>query len=161
MRSQPDRPLPSSIRDALLDRTASLSPTDLRLLQLVALSPERLDDWLLRVLRVDLPALSRLEDTGLLVRDGAGLAYRHELARQAVLEHHPDSRRPHLHALLLDALESSGHGEPALLTHHAVGAIDKERAFTHARAAAEEAARSAAHGEAVAFFEIALRHQAA
>ena len=94
-----------------------------------------------------------------MVRDGAGLAYRHELARQAVLSTIPTAGEPHLHALLLDALESSGHGEPALLTHHAVGAIDKERAFTHARTAAEEAARSAAHGEAVAFFEIALRHQ--
>ncbi len=92
-----------------------------------------------------------------MVRDGAGLAYRHELARQAVLSTIPTAGEPHLHALLLDALESSGHGEPALLTHHAVGAIDKERAFTHARTAAEEAARSAAHGEAVAFFDFSLR----
>jgi len=155
----PDRPLPSSIRDALLDRTADLSPEDLRLLQLAALSPAPLDDALLRELRVDLQALSRLEATGLLVADGAGLSYRHELARQAVASTIPTAGEPHLHALMLDALERTGHGEPALLTHHAVGAIDKERAFTHASAAAEDAARSGAHGEAVAFYEIALRHQ--
>lgn len=157
--SDPDRPLPSSIRDSLLDRTSGLSPDDLRLLQLAALSPERLDDALLRELQVDLPALTRLESTGLLDADGAGLSYRHELARQAVASTIPTAGEPHLHALMLDALERSGHGEPALLTHHAVGAIDRERAFTHACAAAEDAARSGAHGEAVAFFEIALRHQ--
>lgn len=157
--SEPDRPLPSSIRDSLLDRTAGLSPDDLRLLQLAALSPEPLDDALLRELRVDLPALTRLEATGLLVADGAGLAYRHELARQAVVSTIPTAGESHLHALMIDALERSGHGEPALLTHHAVGAIDKERAFSYACAAAEDAARSGAHGEAVAFFEIALRHQ--
>ena len=157
--SDPDRGLPSSIRDSLLDRTAGLSPDDLRLLQLAALSPERLDDALLRELRVDLPALTRLEATGLLAADGAGLSYRHELARQAVASTIPTAGEPHLHALMLDALERSGHREPALLTHHAVGAIDKERAFTYACAAAEDAARSGAHGEAVAFFLIALRHQ--
>lgn len=155
----PERPLPASIRDSLLDRTADLSPDDLRFLQLAALSPERLDDALLRELQVDLPALTRLEATGLLVADGAGLSYRHELARQAVVSTIPTAGEPHLHALMLDALERSGHGEPALLTHHAVGAIDKERAFAYACAAAEDAARSGAHGEAVAFFEIALRHQ--
>ena len=106
--SDPDRPLPSSIRDALLDRTAGLSPDDLRLLQLAALSPERLDDALLRELGVDLPALSRLEATGLLVSDGAGLAYRHELARQAVASTIPAAGEPHLHALMLDALEAAG-----------------------------------------------------
>lgn len=155
----PDRPLPSSIRDALLDRTSGLAPDDLRLLQLAALSPAPLDDALLRELQVDLQVLSRLEATGLLVADGAGLSYRHELARQAVASTIPSAGEPHLHALMLDALERSGHGEPALLTHHAVGAIDKERAFAHASAAAKDAARSGAHGEAVAFYEIALRHQ--
>lgn len=157
--SDPDRPLPSSIRDALLDRTTGLSPDDLRFLQLAALSPDRLDEALLRELGVDLQALSRLEATGLLVADGSGLSYRHELARQAVASTIPTAGEPHLHALMLDALERSGHGEPALLTHHAVGAIDKERTFIHACAAAEDAGRSGAHSEAVAFFEIALRHQ--
>ncbi|HWJ08433.1 MAG TPA: BTAD domain-containing putative transcriptional regulator, partial [Nocardioides sp.] len=156
--SDPGRPLPISVRDALLDRTAALSADDLHLLQLAAVSPERLADTVLRDLGVDLPALGRLDATGLLARDQSGLAYRHELARQAVLSTVPPGGAPHLHARLLAVLEDGGCREPALLTHHAVAARDASRAFVHAREAAAEAARAGAHTDAAAFYEIALAH---
>ncbi|MET3961528.1 DNA-binding SARP family transcriptional activator [Marmoricola sp. OAE513] len=157
--SDPDRPLPATVRDALLARTADLSAEDLRVLQLASLSPERLDDAVIRVLGVDLPTLDRLHATGLLATEGTGLAFRHDLARQAVGSTIHAAGAPRLHAQVLDALEAAGCKEPELLTHHAVAALDTERAFQHAVAAAELAARAGAHTEAAAFFEIALHNQ--
>jgi DNA-binding SARP family transcriptional activator len=153
-----DRPLPATVRDAVLARTADIGPEDFEVLQLVATAPDRLDDRVLPVLGVDPPALRRLEVTGLLSRSRDGLVYRHELARQAIESTIPTGGAPRLHRLLLGALERVDGQEPAVLTHHAVAAHDATRAVQHARAAAEESIRAGAHGEAAAFLEIALRH---
>jgi DNA-binding SARP family transcriptional activator/tetratricopeptide (TPR) repeat protein len=153
-----DRPLPATVRDAVLARTVEIGPEDFEVLQLVATAPDRLDDRVLPVLGVDPPALRRLEVTGLLSRSRGGLVYRHELARQAIESTIPTGGGPRLHQLLLDALERVGGHEPAVLTHHAVAAHDAARAVEHARAAAEESTRAGAHGEAAAFLEIALLH---
>jgi len=154
----PDRPVPSSVRDAVLARTAAVDAHDYEVLQLVASAPDRLDDRLLPALGVDLPTLRRLDDTALLSRDAGGIVFRHELARQAVESTIPPGGGPRLHARLLDALVDLDTVDPAVLTHHAVGARDNARASRFARAAADEAIRSGAHSEAAAFFEIALEH---
>lgn len=152
----PDRPLPTSVRDAVLARTADVAPEDVHVLQLVAAAPDRLDDRVLPVLGVDLPTLGRLEVTGLLTRTGGGLAYRHELARQAVESTVPAGAGPRLHGQLLDALEHVDEHDPAILTHHAVAAGDRARALHYAVAAADQSAGAGAHTEAVAFLEIAV-----
>ncbi|HQR25453.1 MAG TPA: AAA family ATPase [Nocardioides sp.] len=152
----PDRPLPSSVRDAVLARTAGVAPEDIEVLQLVATAPDRLDDRVLPALGVDLPTLRRLDATGLVVRARGGLVFRHELAREAVESTIPPGGAPQLHARLLDALEQVGSREPALLTHHAVGARDPVRTARHALAAAHDASRAGSHSEAAAFFETAL-----
>lgn len=155
---EPGRPLPTSVRDAVLARTADVAPEDFEVLQLVSAAPDRLDDRLLPALGVDLPPLRRLDATGLITRDRAGLVFRHELARQAVESTVPPGGASRLHARLPDALETVGVAEPALLTHHAVAARDAGRAHRYARAAAEEAVRAGAHSEAAAFLRTALDH---
>ncbi len=154
----PDRPLPASVRDAVLARAADLDDADLDVLQLVAAAPDRLVDRVLPALGVDLPTLRRLQETGLLDRARGGLVFRHELARQAVETTVPAGGSADLHARLLAAMERVGMDEPAVLTHHAVAAHDRERAFRYARAAADDAVRAAAHTEAAAFLETALDH---
>ncbi|HEU5241781.1 MAG TPA: AAA family ATPase [Ornithinibacter sp.] len=154
----PDLPLPATVRDAVLARTAGIAAEDFEVLQLAASAPDRLDDRVLPSLGVDLPTLRRLHGTGLLVRERGGLVFRHELARLAVESTIPAGGTARLHARLLAALESVQPQDPAVLTHHAVAAADAPRAAYHARAAAEEAARSGAHTEAVAFLETALAH---
>ncbi|HEX4688340.1 MAG TPA: AAA family ATPase [Nocardioides sp.] len=154
----PDRPLPASVRDAVLARTADVSAEDFEVLQLVATAPDRLDDRVLPALDVDLPTLRRLDTTGLLTRTRGGLAFRHELARQAVESTIPPGGGASLHARLLAALETIGLPEPAVLTHHALAAHDAARTAFHAQAAAAEATRAASHSEAAAFFQIALDH---
>ncbi len=155
---EPDLPLPSSIRDAILARTADLAPADLEVLQLVAAAPDRLDDRLLPALDVDLPTLRRIDATGLIVRSRGGLAFRHELARQALESTVPPGGAPSLHARVLGALERVEPAEPAVLTHHAVEARDAERAARYAQLAAAEAIRSGAHSEAAAFLTVALEN---
>jgi len=154
----PDRPMPSSVRDAVLARTTDVTPEDFEVLQLTATAPDRLDDRVLSALGVDLPTLRRLEATGLLSRSRGGLVYRHELARQALESTIPPGGGPRLHARLLQALERIEPQEPAVLAHHAVGARDPVRAARYAKAAAREAIRAGSHTEAAAFFQTALDH---
>ena len=154
----PGLPLPATVRDAVLARTAGIAEEDFEVLQLAASAPDRLDDRVLPSLGVDLPTLRRLHGTGLLVRQRGGLVFRHELARLAVESTIPAGGTARLHARLLQALESVQPQDPAVLTHHAVAAADAPRAAHHATAAAEEASRSGAHSEAVAFLETALAH---
>ena len=155
---EPGLPMPMSVRDAVLARTAAVSPDDFEVLQLVATAPERLDDRVLPALGVDLPTLRRLDETSLLGRTASGIVFRHELARQAVESTLPPGGSARLHAKVLDALERIGLIDPVVLTHHAVAAHDGARATTYARQAAAAATRAGAHTEAAAFFEIALEH---
>lgn len=157
---EPDRPLPATVRDAVLARTWDIAPEDFEVLQLAAAAPDRLDDRVLPTLGVDLPTLRRLYDTGLLLRNREGLVFRHELARLALESTIPASGVARLHARLLDALEQIEPRDPAVLTHHAVAATDSRRATAYAREAAGEAARAGSHTEAVAFLETALAHLA-
>ncbi|MEV6493785.1 AAA family ATPase, partial [Actinoplanes sp. NPDC051633] len=155
---EPRRPLPETVRDAVLARTAGVGPGDFEVLQLAAAAPDRLDDRVLPALGVDLPTLRRLHDTGLLLRNLRGLVFRHELARLAVESTIPAGGAAHLHARLLDALETVEPRDPAVLTHHAVAAADARRAARHAQDAADQAAQAGAHTEAVAFLQIGLAH---
>ncbi|MGE3074518.1 MAG: AAA family ATPase [Dehalococcoidia bacterium] len=155
---QPEEQVPLTIRDAVLASTGGLSESDLETLQLLAAAPDGTDDRLLVALCIDLPALRRLEATGLLVRTRRGLGFRHELARLAVEESIPPGASPALHARLLDALESTGSKEWALLTHHARAAADRVRATRFALSAADEAVRTGAHLEGAAFLAQALEN---
>ncbi|HEU5036554.1 MAG TPA: AAA family ATPase [Nocardioides sp.] len=154
----PDRPLPGSVRDAVLAHTADVTDHDFEVLQLVAAAPDRLDDRALPHLGVDLPTLRRLQETALLTRTADGLVFRHELARQAIESTIPPGGGSELHARLLDALQAIEPSDPAVLTHHAVAARDHARATSYARRAAEDASAAGSHSEAAAFFEIALEH---
>ncbi|HET9650048.1 MAG TPA: AAA family ATPase [Microlunatus sp.] len=155
---EPDRPLPATVRDAVLARLYAISPQDFEVLQLAAAAPDRVDDRLLPALGVDLPTLRRLHDTGLLERDRRGLVFRHELSRLAVESTIPTGGIARLHGRLLDALERLEPRDPAVLTHHAVAAGESARANRYAREAAREAVTAGSHTEAAAFLQIALNN---
>lgn len=154
----PDEAIPSSIRDAVLASAAELSESDLELLQLFASAPEGIDDRMLVGLAIDLPAMRRLEATGLLARSSRGIAFRHELARLAIAESAPLGAHARFHARLLAALESSGPRDAAVLTHHARAAADRSKTALYAELAATEAIRSGAHLDAVSFLTVAIDH---
>lgn len=152
----PEEALPQTVRDVVLASTTRLEPDDLETLQLVATAPDGLDDRLLPTLGIDVPALRRMEQTGLLSRTRRGVVFRHELARLAIAETVSPEEGALLHTRLLLALETAGLDDAAVLAHHARAAGDPERTLRYALLAAEESRRTSSHTEAVAFLSLAL-----
>jgi DNA-binding CsgD family transcriptional regulator/tetratricopeptide (TPR) repeat protein len=101
-------------------------------------------------------AVGTLIAAGLLDRHSAGVAFRHEIARTAVLESAAGSGAA-LHTRMIEALEAIG-GEAGVLVHHAAAAGDVARILRHAPVAAAEAGRLGAHREAFDLYDLALRH---
>lgn len=153
--------LPSTVRDAVLARAASLDPAARRLLEVAAVVPARAELWLLeRVAADEMDALGTCISFGMLREEGDAIAFRHELARLAIESAIPPHRRRALHAAMLSALSRPSSGEPddARLAHHAEEAGDEDAVLKHARAAAERAARLGAHREAASQYARARRH---
>lgn len=155
--AQPDSPLPHSVRDAVLARTAVLPGPARGWLELLSCAPESVNAELLGTLAVPTDVIGTLTATGLLDRHGDGVAFRHEIARTAVLGAIEPGVEVTLHARMIEALERLG-GEASVLLHHADAAGDVARILRYAPRAAVDAATSGAHREALACYESALRH---
>lgn len=78
--------LPTTVRDAILARTADLDATAWDLLQLLTCAPGAIGDRLLIGLGVTLPALRALDQAKLIKRDARGVAFRHDLCRRAIAD---------------------------------------------------------------------------
>jgi DNA-binding CsgD family transcriptional regulator len=148
--------LPTTVRDAVLARTTGLDPAAWDLLNLLTCSPGAIPDYLLTDLGVTLPASRALAEAGLIRRSSRGVAFRHDLCRLAVRSVIPPGAEPRLHRRLIDAYEATSHVDPAVLTHHALGASDIDRIRRCASDAGLAAARSGAHTQATEFFTVAL-----
>ena len=155
--AQPHSPLPENVRDAVLARVAGLDAGTRHLLELLSCSPEPVSGEVLNALGIAPAAVAGLAATGLVDRLGHRVAFRHEIARSAVLGATAPGAEPALHAEMIVALEALD-GDASALAHHAAAAGDIKRILRYAPAAAAEASRSGAHREAVAFFETALAH---
>jgi DNA-binding CsgD family transcriptional regulator len=152
--------IPPTVREAVLARTARLSPAAEAIVEAVAVAPPHLEPWLLG--RVCDDAVAWLEDclsVGVLVSVDAGVAFRHELARIAVEEQLNPARRLELHRRILAALSDPPAGplDLARLAHHAEKAGDHQAVLRFAPDAAAEAAALGAHREAAAQYARALR----
>jgi DNA-binding CsgD family transcriptional regulator len=154
----PEMDLPTTVRDAVLARTTDLDASAWDALNLLTCSPGAVPDRLLTDLGVTLPALRALSDAGLIRRSSRGVAFRHDLCRMAISSVIPPGAEAGLHRRLLDAYEATSAVDPAVLTHHALGAGDIERIRRAAYDAGVASARSGAHTEAAEFFTIALDH---
>jgi hypothetical protein len=95
---------------------------------------------------------------GMLVGQSDVLAFRHELARQVVVETISPARRVELHAQALQALRMppTGRKDAARLAHHAAGAHDCACILEYATAAAQQAAAATSHREAATLYGLAL-----
>lgn len=154
--------LPVTVRDAVWARLARLDAQERWMLDLISVIPGAVERALWTALRAeDVAAAERCIARGILVRDAAGaLAFRHELARQAVLAQLAPEEQRHLHAHVLALLERHApmvHASLAQLAHHAAAAADAQRVLTLAPRAAAEAAALGAHRQAAQQLETALR----
>jgi ATP/maltotriose-dependent transcriptional regulator MalT len=152
--------LPGSVRDAVLARIAHLDDEARELLELLACAPDAVPDRALAVLGAGLRPLRTLDETGLVEHGRRGIAFRHELARLAVVSALPPGGAAALHIRMLDALEALGGVDAAILAHHALAADDAPRVLEHASRAGLAASRAGAHTQAAEFFGLALRHGA-
>jgi DNA-binding CsgD family transcriptional regulator/tetratricopeptide (TPR) repeat protein len=150
--------IPATVRDAVLARTARLSTCGRATLEAAAVIGSPIEPWLLTAV-VDSATVATEEciASGMLRSAGDALNFRHELAREAVLEATAPTRRLELHALVLAELRSSPAPDPAQLAHHAEEAGDREAVLAYAPVAAERAASLRANREAKAQYARALR----
>jgi len=156
--------VPATVRDAVLARSAGLDHAALGLLEVIALVPPRAEARLLDAVAGD--SLDRIEDclsSGLVTSDERGVSFRHELARLAMVDVIPSTRRRAIHRRILAALAGRPDQEldHARLAHHAEAAGDAAVVLLHAPEAARSAAAAGAYREAAAQYARALRFGAA
>ncbi len=151
--------IPATVRDAVLARAARLGAAATSVLETVSMTPPHIEPWLLEKVCSDAVAsVDECLEAGILVAAGAGLGFRHELARVVFEDTLAPTRRRELHRLLLAALtDAESEIDLARLAHHAEAAGDAEAVLQFARTAAERAAALGAHREAAAQYARALR----
>ena len=147
--------VPESVRDAVLSRAARLGPAARELLDTAAVIGMRAEADLLGGLVQE--GVEECLAAGVLQRDERGVAFRHELARQAVEEAIEPLRRADLHKRVLVLLAEPPAADPARLAHHAEGAGDTAATLEYAREAGAQASERGAHREAAAQYARALR----
>jgi DNA-binding CsgD family transcriptional regulator/tetratricopeptide (TPR) repeat protein len=147
--------IPGSARDVVLARAAVLTPEARGVLEHAALLGARITPALLSAAS---DHVNELITSGLLVRNGDALRFRHEIARQAVQEEIAPHQATELHRAILDALLVTGCTDDDRLAFHAEGAGDAARVLEHAPRAGRAAAAVKSHREAVAHFGRAVRY---
>ena len=151
--------IPRTVRDAVLARVATLGPAGRDVLEAAAVIGGRIEARVLaRVVAGD--GLADGIRAGLLEPAGDGVAFRHELVREAVLADLDPARRRALNRLALATLQALGvrRGDLAQLAQYADGAGDADSVRVYGLAAAGAAAGVGAHREAAAQYARVLRH---
>jgi DNA-binding CsgD family transcriptional regulator/tetratricopeptide (TPR) repeat protein len=153
--------MPTSVQDAVLARAARLSPKARRALDAAAILGSPIDPALLTAV-IEEPAEQVTEEwlaTGIVESHAEALAFRHELARQAILAVMSPVRSLVLHRRVVAVMERDPvlRRDVARLAHHAEAAGMGDAVLRYAPAAAERAAALRAHREAAAQYARALR----
>lgn len=155
-----ERGFPETIRDAVLARAARLSAAARDVLEAAAVIGPRAEAWLLSDLAgVEFAGAEECVAKGMLQPQGEYYAFRHELAKHAILESIPTQKRIALHRLALNALKESPEtrNDLARLANHAEGTKDANAVLEYAPPAAGWASAASSHREAVALYELTLR----
>ncbi|MCB8927080.1 MAG: AAA family ATPase [Ardenticatenaceae bacterium] len=153
--------IPLTVREVVLARVSRLSLSGRAVLNAAAVIGQRIEPWLLKaVTQAEADVVDESLELGILLVQGDHFVFRHELARQAILNQIAPHQRTLLHQAVLDALivSATGKKDLARLAHHAEAAGDKEAILTYAPQAARQAEAAKAHRAAVQLFELALAH---
>ncbi len=150
--------LPTSVSDAVGARVRRLPDAARDALQAASVIGLTVEPSLLTALGHSVDAIEACLIGGLFVEHEGRLAFRHQLARDAIHDTLSAPRRRALHAAALATLERApGAGtDRATLAHHAAEAGDADGVLRHAPTAARKAAALGAHREAHAQFARAL-----
>ena len=104
--------------------------------------------------------LEEAERRQILVVSADGVAFRHELARQALLKSIPRTRQVALHQNVLAQLLEEERPDLSRVVHHAVAAGDVDIVLSRGQEAARQAARAGSHRQALAHYEQVVPHLA-
>jgi DNA-binding CsgD family transcriptional regulator len=154
--------IPETVKDAVLARAGRLSRSARAVLDVAAIIGPIVSARLLEsVAQAEAETVDECLHIGLLSNFNGGYAFRHELAREAILDALPSHRKVFYHAETLAAWEQSGEAENedalAVLAAHAEGALDSDAVMKYSPAAAQRASVLGAHREAAAQYRRALR----
>jgi len=150
--------VPPTVRDAVLARVASLPAAARSVLEAAAVLGPRIEPAQLEnVAGADAATLDACLGAGVLREAGGTLEFRHELARQAILESLSAPQRRALHLRVLQVLRSTSGVDAAYLAHHAEAALDRDAVLEFAPLAARQAAAVGARRQAHAQYARALR----
>ena len=156
-----ERSIPETVRDAVLARAARLSFPAQQVLEAAAVIGSRVEPWLLSdIAGAESIAVEECIAKGMLHSQGDYYAFRHELARQTILESVFPQRKTALNRLALTALKEAPETRHDFvrLANHAEAARDINAILQYAPAAAQQASAASAHREAVVLYELALRY---
>ncbi|MDD7939129.1 AAA family ATPase [Actinomycetospora lutea] len=151
-----DVAVPATVVDAVLARAHRLDERTRGALDQLAVVPGAVELSLARTLLGDLDVLEPAERAGMVEVRADAVAFRHELARHALENALPASRRMTQHAHALAALAARPDADPARMVHHAAGAGDDAAVVRHGPAAAREASRVGSYAQEVALHEHVL-----
>jgi DNA-binding CsgD family transcriptional regulator/tetratricopeptide (TPR) repeat protein len=156
-----EQELPTTVRDAVLARSARLTPEARSVLEAVAIATPHADLRLVEAVSGEIDG--RLDEcirSGMLVSENDTVAFRHELARLALEESVSPARRLSLHRRALETLVSQNLGDRGLarISHHADAAGDREAVLRFAPAAGAHASAVGAHREAAEQYARALHY---
>jgi DNA-binding CsgD family transcriptional regulator/tetratricopeptide (TPR) repeat protein len=152
--------IPATVKDAVLARAMRLSPSAREFLEAAAVVPQRAELWLLEALAgAAVGAVDECVTAGMLVAEGDGVVFRHELARLSLESSIGPANKARLHRQALAAISGRpGHDlDFARLAHHAEAAGDTDAVVRFALPAAERASSMGAHREAAAQYGRVLR----
>ncbi len=147
------------VQDAVLDRIGRLPAEAQTLLEAVSVFPRRAErGWALHVAELGdgEDAVDAAVAAGLIEDAGTHLAFRHEIARQAVETALRPGRRRRLNAAALAAMQAAGGVPNARLLHHARGAGHREATARLAPLAGREAVAAGANRQAAEYLSLAV-----
>lgn len=162
--NRPDAVIPGSVRDAVWARVERCNIEQRIALEALSIIPGGAHRNLLISLVTPPQAdqLDHLIDAGMLAIDGSNIRFRHELARQSVLQLLPESRKRSLHRATASWLGQQNDAEdlPVLAEriHHANAAGDGTTVVALVPVVARRAAAVGAHKQAAQFLALALVH---
>jgi len=153
--------IPETVRDAVLTRAARLSADARSVLDSAAVIGSRIEPWLLaEITGAQSAKIEECISRGMLQVQGDYYVFRHELARQTILESIASPKKIALHRKTLNALKESPTTRENLarLAHHAEALNDPQAVLEFAPLAAWWASELGAHREAAALYKAALHY---
>ncbi len=154
----PDGEVPATVRDAVLARVGRLPAPVRRFVQRLAVVPSRAERWLAEsIADGDPDVVLEAERSRVVNGEAQHVAFRHELARRAVLTSLTVGEVVQANRVVLDALLGCPDAEPARVVHHAVAAARIEVVLRFGPVAAAAAERAGAHRQAAETLRVVLR----